>query len=70
MHAFFLLQFNQEVGVMNLMYQLMFNQMQNTPAMKQVNEYIKANGGDAQAAFYKLAKEKGVDPQEILNQIR
>ena len=58
---------------MNLMYQLMFNQMQNTPAMKQVNEYkvyVKANGGDAQAAFYKLAKEKGVDPQEILNQIR
>ena len=54
LHAFFLLQLNQEVGVMNLMYQLMFNQMQNTPAMKQVNEYIKANGGDAQAAFYKL----------------
>lgn len=39
---------------MNFMYQLMFNQMKNTPAMKKVNEYIKANGGDAQAAFYKL----------------
>lgn len=29
---------------MNLMYQLMFNQMQNTPAMKQVMDYVRANG--------------------------
>lgn len=55
---------------MNLMYQLMFNQMKNTPAMKKVNDYISQNGGDPQAAFYKLANEMGVNPQDILNQLK
>ena len=44
--------------------------MQNNPRMKQVMDYVNANGGDAQAAFYKMAKEKGVDPEEILSQLR
>ena len=44
--------------------------MQNNPRMKQVMDYINENGGDAQAAFYKMAKEKGVDPNEILSQLR
>ena len=44
--------------------------MQNNPRMKQVMDYVNQNGGDAQAAFYKMAKEKGVDPEEILSQLR
>lgn len=43
--------------------------IQNNPQMKQVMEYINQNGGDPKTAFYKLAKEKGVDPEEILKQV-
>jgi hypothetical protein len=46
------------------------NAMMNNPGMKQVMDYINASGGDPEKAFYKLAQEKGVDPQEILAQIR
>ena len=35
--------------------------------MQQAMEYIKANGGDAKKAFYKLAEENGIDPQSILD---
>ena len=44
--------------------------MNSNPRMKQVMDYINANGGDAKAAFYKMAEEKGVDPEEILSQLR
>ena len=44
--------------------------MQNNPRMKQVMDYVNANGGDAKTAFYKLAKERGVDPEEVLSQLR
>lgn len=44
--------------------------MQNNPRMKQVMDYVNANGGDAKSAFYKLAKERGVDPEEVLSQLR
>ena len=51
--------------------QRMVNQaMMNNPQMKQVMEYVNANGGDAKAAFYKLAGEMGVDPEEILKVLR
>ena len=46
------------------------NMIQNSPQMKQVMEYVNANGGDPKAAFYKLAGEMGVDPEEILKQLR
>ena len=51
--------------------QLAFERMMNSnPRMKQAMEYINSNGGDAKAAFYKLAEEKGIDPEEILSQFR
>ena len=51
--------------------QMMFNQMMaQNPQYKQVMEYINANGGDAKAAFYKMAQEKGVNPDDILNQLQ
>lgn len=51
--------------------QMMFNQMMaQNPQYKQVMDYVNANGGDAKAAFYKMAQEKGVNPDDILNQLR
>ena len=51
--------------------QAMLNQMVScNPQMKQVIDYINQNGGDAKAAFYKLADEKGVNPDDILSQIK
>lgn len=50
--------------------QMIMNQIASqNPQIKQVMEYINANGGDPKAAFYKLAEEKGVDPDEILRQL-
>lgn len=40
--------------------------MANNPQMKQLNDYINTVG-DPQKAFYQMAKEQGVDPQQILD---
>ena len=44
--------------------------MNNNPQLQQVMNYVQQNGGDAKAAFYNLAKEKGIDPNTILSQLR
>lgn len=44
--------------------------LENNPNYNAVMELIKQNGGDAKAAFYNLAKEKGVNPEDILNMAR
>ena len=44
--------------------------MQSNPAMKQAIDYVNANGGNPKDAFYKLAKEKGIDPDSILNSLK
>ena len=31
---------------------------------------IQQSGGNAQAAFYKLAQERGVDPNDVLKAVR
>ena len=41
----------------------------NNPQIKQVMDYIRQNGNDPKQAFYNLAKEKGVDPNEVLKQV-
>ena len=51
--------------------QIMLQTMiRSNPAMRQAIDYINQNGGDPEQAFYRLADEKGVDPQEILNTLR
>lgn len=51
--------------------QAAINQMlQNDKRMQQVMQYVNQNGGDPKAAFYKLANEKGVDPNDILSKLR
>jgi len=42
----------------------------NNPNFKGVVNYINQNGGDAKTAFYNLAAQKGVNPNDILNQLR
>ena len=44
--------------------------IQSNPQMQNVMNYINQNGGDPKAAFYNLAKQKGVDPDEVLNILR
>ena len=51
--------------------EMMFKQMASqNPQFKQAMDYISENGGDPQNAFYKLAKEKGVDPETIINYLK
>lgn len=44
--------------------------MSQNPQMKQAFDYVNANGGNAKAAFYKLAEQKGVNPDEILQMLK
>lgn len=47
------------------------NQMAGSnPAIRQALDYVNANGGDARAAFYKLAQERGIDPNSILDMLK
>ena len=51
--------------------QLMVQQMmQNNPQVKQIMDYVKQSGGDPKTAFYKMAEEKGVNPEEIINMLK
>lgn len=49
--------------------QAAFNQMaQNNPAMQQVMQMC--NGRDPQQVFYEMCKQRGVDPESVLSQLR
>ena len=51
--------------------QAMLNQMmQSNPQMKQVMDVVNQNGGDPKRAFYAMAQQKGVNPDEILNMLK
>ena len=43
---------------------------QSNPQMQQVMDIINQSGGDPKAAFYKMAEEKGVDPEQVLSLLR
>jgi len=38
--------------------------------IRRAMDYVRENGGDARSAFYRLAREKGVDPESILRGLR
>lgn len=44
--------------------------LQANPQFQGVVNYINQNGGNAKAAFYNLAAQKGVDPNTILSQLK
>ena len=43
------------------------NMMTQNPQMRQVMDLVNQNGGDAKKVFYDMAKQKGVNPDDILN---
>ena len=50
---------------------MMLNQMfANNPNYAQAQQLIQQSGGDAKKAFYDLAQQMGVDPEQILSQLR
>ena len=50
--------------------QAMFQSMlTSNPNMKNVMALISKSGGDPKAAFYALAKEKGIDPNKFLSML-
>ena len=44
--------------------------IQQIPQLRQAMEIVQQAGGDPQKAFYALAKQRGVDPESILSQLR
>ena len=42
----------------------------SNPQMGQVMNLVQQYNGDAKSAFYDLAKQKGVDPNEIINMLK
>lgn len=52
--------------------QAMFEQMiaQKNPQFMQAMDYVKQNGGDAKAAFEKLAAEQGINPDEVMKMFK
>ena len=51
--------------------QAMLNQLiQMNPNLRQVTEIIQQYGGDENKAFYALAEQKGIDPNEILDLLK
>lgn len=51
--------------------QAMLNQMMtNNPNAKQVMDLINQAGGDPRKAFYQLAEQKEVNPDDIMNMLK
>ena len=46
------------------------NMVRQNPKYNDVMNYVQKNGGDPKAAFYKMAAEKGVDPNQILGMFK
>ena len=44
--------------------------IQRNPQLRNVMNYINQHGGDPQQAFYDMAKEKGINPDEILKMLQ
>lgn len=43
--------------------------IQKNPAYAQVMNLVKQNGNDPQKAFYALAKQKGLDPDQLVKDL-
>ena len=49
---------------------MMQQMLQSNPQYKQVIDYVNRNGGDPRKAFYQMAQEKGVNPNDILSMLK
>lgn len=43
------------------------NMVEQNKELKTVMNFVNKNGGNAQQLFYELAREAGVNPQDVLN---
>ena len=50
--------------------QLLNTMAANNPRLKQVLTLVQSSNMSPKDLFYKMAKEKGVDPESILSQLR
>lgn len=50
--------------------ELLAQMFQNNPQMKTVMDAIRQNGGDPKKAFYAMAQQKGINPDDILNALK
>ena len=48
----------------------MQNLMNSNPQVKQIVDFVRQSGGDPKQAFYKMAEQQGVDPEEVINLLR
>lgn len=46
------------------------NMMMQNPQLKQAMDWIQQNGGNTESAFYALAKQRGYDPNAVLNALK
>lgn len=49
---------------------MMSTLMNQNPQLKSVMELVNRYGGDPRTAFFSLAKERGIDPNEVLNLLK
>ena len=50
--------------------QLLMNMAQNNPNVKQTLDFIKMSNKHPRELFYEAAKQRGVDPNTILNMLK
>lgn len=60
---------NMIKGNSNPMQMLQVMSQQN-PQMSEIINLVNSNGGNAKAVFLQKAKEMGIDPNSIINQLR
>lgn len=44
--------------------------LQNLPGLKEAQQLVQENGGNGKEVFYQLARQRGIDPEEILKQFK
>lgn len=49
---------------------LLQNMIRQNPQMQQVMNIVRQNGNDPKTAFYALAKQRGVNPEQILQMLK
>ena len=63
-------------GLMNMMQSggnsqsLIQSMLASNPQMNQIMKLVQQYNGDARSAFYDLAKQKGVDPNDVINLLK
>ena len=44
--------------------------MQNNPQYQEVMRLVQENGNDPKRAFYALAEQKGINPDDVINMLK